>query len=65
MSKRRSIRDVAAGYSLRERHCEKCIMGIEVRDLCPYIEICHEAYIRGFLKGRQIATREKRKEDKV
>ena len=64
MSKRRSIRDVAAGYSLRERHCEKCIMG-DTRDLCPCIDICHEAYIRGFLKGRQIATRGKRKEDKV
>lgn len=64
MSKRRSIRDVAAGYSLRERHCEKCT-DIYKNSSCPYIKICHEAYIRGFLKGRKIATREKRKEDKV
>ena len=62
MVKRKTIREIACGYSGRERYCHKC--GLKNGMICPYLEICDRAYIRGFLRGRKYA-RQERKEEKV
>lgn len=45
---RTTIEQRAKEASGRERHCSKCKFRGSV---CPYVEICHEAFVRGYVKG--------------
>lgn len=45
---RTTIEQRAREASGRERHCGKCKFGEKA---CAYVEICHEAFVRGYVKG--------------
>lgn len=48
LNMRTTIEQRARQASGRERHCSKCKFRGNV---CPYVEICHEAFVRGYIKG--------------
>lgn len=47
---RTTIEQRAREASGREKYCTKCRFGGKV---CDYVEICHEAFVRGFMKGHK------------
>lgn len=56
---RKTIKQIASGFSGREHHCRNCEFVAKEVKLCPYAAICDAAYIRGFIKGRKIALSNK------
>lgn len=48
LNMRTTIKQRAIEASGRERHCSKCKFRGRV---CLYVEICHEAFVRGYIKG--------------
>lgn len=47
---RTSIKQRAREASSRERFCSKCKFRGRI---CPYVEVCHEAFVRGYIKGHK------------
>ena len=47
---RQSVKQKANISSFRERHCAKCEFRTP-EHFCRYLEVCHAAYVRGFIKG--------------
>lgn len=45
---RTTIEQRARIASGREQHCVKCKFG---NGVCAYVEICHQAFVRGYIKG--------------
>ena len=56
---KKTIRQIAGGFSGREHHCSNCEFVAKEVKLCPYADICHAAFIRGFIKGRKYALNNK------
>lgn len=52
-----TLKQIASEYAGRERHCGKCEMSDYGKKLCPVVEVCWAAYVRGFLKGASHAKR--------
>lgn len=47
---RKTIEQKARQASGSERYCGKCKFRTQ-NGLCPYIDVCHAAFVRGYIKG--------------
>lgn len=48
--KKTTLRERATLSGLRERYCGKC-KHVATVAICPYIQVCQDAYVRGYIKG--------------
>lgn len=57
---RQTIEQQARSASGRERYCSKCKFRTP-NTLCQYIDVCHNAFVRGYIKGYKANSNSKAK----
>lgn len=54
---RQTIEQQARSASGRERYCSKCKFRTPNK-ICSYIDVCHAAFVRGYIKGYKYGKQE-------